>query len=306
MASVFLTLILKIIPLYILIALGFVAGKYLKVSKETVASLLIYIIAPAIVFNSVFTTTIAANVLFLPVLFFILCCAICLITYVVSKRFWSDSTKNILAFTAGAGNTGYFGLPVAIALFGNDIAGLVVLSTLGFILYENSLGFFITARGNHTVKESILRIIKLPAIYAFFVGLALNLFGIKLGQIYVDFASLFRGAYTILGMMLIGLGLSSIKKFKFDFKFIAASFLAKFIVWPLIIFLIITADRTFFGFFTEQIYKVMMLISIVPLAANTVAYATELNAHPEKASLAVLLSTLFALFYIPLVSILLF
>ncbi len=42
-------------------------------------------------------------------------------------------------------------------------------------------------------------------------------------------------------------------------------------------------------------------MSIVPLAANTVAIATELKTYPEKASVAVLMSTLFALFFIPLV-----
>jgi malate permease and related proteins len=40
-------------------------------------------------------------------------------------------------------------------------------------------------------------------------------------------------------------------------------------------------------------------MAIVPLAANTVALATELKVHPERAAIAVLLSTLFALFYIP-------
>jgi hypothetical protein len=300
---VFTTLILKIIPLYILIGLGYIAGRYLNASKETVAKLLIFIITPIVIFHSVFTTPIAANVLSLPILFFILCCFICIVTYILTKHIWTDATRNILAFTAGAGNTGYFGLPVALALFGTDAAGLVVLSVLGFVLYENSLGFFITARGHHTVKESIVRVLKLPTIYAFAAALLLNMLGVKLGPIYTDFALLFRGAYTVLGMMLIGLGLSSIKNYAFDFKFVAASFTAKFIVWPIIIFSIIALDKAFFGFFTEQIYKVMILMSIVPLAANTVAFATELKVHPEKAALAVLLSTLFALFYIPLISV---
>ncbi len=276
----------------------------MRVAKETVASLLIYIIAPAVIFNSVFTSPIAANILFLPILFFIVCCLICLAAFTAAKYFWTDATKNILAFAAGSGNTGYFGLPVAIALFGPNVAGLVVASILGFILFENSLGFFITARGHHTAKESLIRVLKLPTIYAFAIALILNLFGLKLGQGYADFAVLFRGAYTVLGMMLIGLGLASIVNYKFDFKFVSIAFLAKFIVWPAIIFGIIVLDNAFFGFFNLQIHKVMILMAIVPLAANTVAYATELDAHPEKASFAVLLSTLFALFYIPLISLL--
>jgi len=300
--TVFLTLIFKIIPLYFLIILGFISGKYLKISKETVAKLLIYIIVPAIIFNSVFTTPITVNILVVPVLFYFLSCFMCLITLKLSKYFWSDSTKNILAFTAGDANTGYFGLPVAIALFGPGIAGVWMISTFSFVIYENTLGFFVTARGHHTAKESIIRLLKIPTIYAFVIALILNLTGVKFGPGYTDFMTLFRGAFTILGMMLIGLGLAGINSYKFDFKFVTATFLAKFIIWPILIFTIITLDKAFFGFFTEQIYRIMILVSVVPLAANTVAFATELNAHPEKASFAVLLSTLFALFYIPLVS----
>jgi predicted permease len=44
----------------------------------------------------------------------------------------------------------------------------------------------------------------------------------------------------------------------------------------------------------------MLLMSIVPLASNTVAFATKLGVHPEKSAITVLASTLFVLFYIPL------
>ncbi len=65
---------------------------------------------------------------------------------------------------------------------------------------------------------------------------------------------------------------------------------------------VIIADNMVFRIYNPSIHKVMILMSIVPLAANTVAFATELKAQPEKASVAVLLSTLFALFYIPLIA----
>jgi predicted permease len=40
----------------------------------------------------------------------------------------------------------------------------------------------------------------------------------------------------------------------------------------------------------------MILLSVVPLAANTVAVATALRTEPEKSALTVLLSAAFALF----------
>jgi malate permease and related proteins len=297
---VFFTLLTKLIPLYLIILLGFIAGKYLDVKKETIAPLLIYIIVPVIIFNGVITTKITTSVLSLPILFFILSCFMCLLFFTIARFIWQDATKNILAFTAGTGNTGYFGLPVAIALFDKNILGIYVLSLLGFIIYENTLGFFIIAKGHHTIKESIRKVLTLPTVYAFFLGLFVNLSGVKLGSIYAGAEINFQGAFTILGMMMIGLGLSSIKNYKFDFKFLGLSFFAKFVAWPLLVFFIIYIDSHFFKVYDTNIYKIMILLSIVPFAANTVIFATQLKAHPEKASLAVLLSTLFALFYIPL------
>lgn len=300
--DVFSSLFIRIIPLYFIIFLGYVAGRFLRVNKEPVASLLIYIISPVVIFNSVLTTKISLNVLSLAALFFFLCCFISFVSYVVAKKIWKDSTKNILAFIAGTANTGYFGLPVAIALFGPDIAGLVVIFILGFVLYENSLGFFITARGHHTVDECFVRISRLPAIYAFVLGVALNLFRAKLSASWFDFADLFRGAYSVLGMMLIGMGLAGVSKFRFDFKFVGFALVMKFIFWPLTTLAIVYADTTYFHFFDARIYKVMILMSIVPLAANSVAYATEFKTYPEKTAVAVLISTIVALFLIPWVA----
>jgi predicted permease len=120
----------------------------------------------------------------------------------------------------------------------------------------------------------------------------------------VDLATSVRGAYTVLGMMLIGLGMAGIKSFRMDWKFLAATFFAKFIVWPLVTGVIILFDLKYLHFFDSDIHKVMFLLSVVPMAANTVALATELKAEPEKAATAVLLSTLFALGFIPVMTML--
>jgi len=300
--TLFFVILAKLIPLYIIIGLGFIAGKYLNVKKESIAPLTIYIIAPIIVFNASLTTKLSSSTLTLPLLVYIIACTSCLAFFYIGKFIWHDTTRNILAFIAGSGNTGYFGIPVAIILFDHTILNIYILGTLGLHIFENTLGFFITAKGHHTIKESLLKLARLPTLYAFLIGLILNIFGVELGTIYSDTVASFRGAYIILGMMLIGLGLASIKDYKFDFTFIGISFLAKFFIWPLFMLCAIAVDTKVFHIFEPRIYSAMVLISIVPIALNTVAFATELNVHPEKASLAVFLSTVFALFYIPVIA----
>ena len=301
--EIFFTLLGKLIPLYVVIFLGYIAGRFLNVRKESIASLLIYIIAPIIVFHGVATTKLTPGVLSLPLLFFTIACILSLLFLWIGKSFWKDTTKNILAFTAGTGNTGYFGIPVALILFDESAVGFIVIAILGLMLYENSVGFFITARGHHTVKEALIKVVRLPTLYAFFLGVLVQLAAIPFGQALSDVMVSFRGAYSMLGMMMIGLGLASINRFSIDYLFLGLSFLAKFILWPLIMLLVVVFDNLWLRLYTPAIHKVLVLLSIVPLAANTVAFATELKAEPEKAALAVGLSTLFALFYIPLIAV---
>lgn len=300
--DIFLLLFTRLVPLYLIIGLGYLAGKKLHAQKETIAALLIYILAPVVVFDGVIRTELSVSTLSIPIFFFIACCLLCGLFYGISSFFWNDANRNILAFTAGTGNTGYFGIPVTLAIFGTEYLGYTVLAILGFIFYENSLGFFITARGNHSMKESLIKILKLPSLYAFFLALFAQSFHFPITEIYDIAMQQFRGAYSVLGMMLIGLGIASIQTWKFDWLFTAIAFLAKFVAWPLLIFLVIMIDRSSLQWFTPAVHRIMILMAIVPMAANTIAFATHLKAEPEKASVAVLLSTLVALIFIPIVA----
>lgn len=287
--------------------LGFVAVRALKVDRQSIARLLIYMVAPAVVFYGVSQTPLSWATLSLPFLFFLLCTTICLLFLGVGSLIWGkESTKNLLAYAAGDGNTGYFGLPVALILFSEDVLGLVVLALLGFILFENTVGFFTMARGNYTLQDSLKRMRRLPAIYAFIAGIAVAATGWLYPQPILDFFQYFKASYSLLGMMVIGMGLATATRNSFDAKFICIAFLAKFILWPAIVFGLIYLDRNTIQFYNEDIYSVMVLMAIVPLAANTVTFATELKVHPEKAAVAVSLSTVFALIYIPLVVVLYF
>ena len=54
MDSLFTELVLKLLPLLLLVGLGFVATRRLAVSPESIAKLLIYILTPVVGFTSIF------------------------------------------------------------------------------------------------------------------------------------------------------------------------------------------------------------------------------------------------------------
>jgi len=297
---IFFTLLAKLIPLYILILLGFLAGKYFKVQKESIAPLVIYIVAPVIFFNAAATTPISPAVISLPIVTFFMALIIMIFSYKIGKLFWRDGTANLFGFVSSMGNTGYFGLPVAIAVLPKEFIDPYLVSLIGISLVDASGGYYIMARGKHTVRDSIMHVLKLPALYAFFIGITLQLIHTPFGTEYTNLIINFKGAYVILGMMLVGLGIASMPSVSFDKTFLLFTFISKFLIWPALAFLLIFIDVNFLHFYSEGMHHILLLLSIVPVAANTVAYSTQFNIHPHKAALAVLLSTLFALLYIPI------
>lgn len=296
----FQTILIQLLPLYFCILLGFVAGRWLGVDRHSVAAMVFYLLLPMVILSGVMQTTITAGVLLLPVVLFFISSGLCVLMYALAGLKWNDSRRNILALSAGNGNTGYFGLPIAMMILPPEQIGIYVMALLGVTLYENSLGYFITARGQHTAKESLIKIIKLPSLYAFLLGLLLNLCAVEIPNILTPFVGHVRGAYSILGMMMIGLGLATLDKFRFDISFISTAFAAKFLVWPLVALGVIYLDINFLQIFSAPIHTALYIISIVPMAANTVVIATLLKAQPEKIAMAVLLSTIVALFSVPI------
>ena len=297
---IFFTLLWKIIPLYILIILGFVAGKYFHVKKESIASLVIYIVSPVIFFNAAATTPLNFASISFPILCFFLCMGMALLFYFVGQVVFKNNTKNILSYVCAMGNIGYFGLPVALAVLPKEYIGPYLLGVLGMNVFDVSGAYFIVAHGTHTIGESIKRVLVLQTLYTFFVGIMIQVLHIPLGSIYTDTITSFKGAYVILGMMLVGLGISSMAKFSFDWLFLGITYVAKFIVWPLLALGIIFADNMWFHIFPPGLHQSLLLLAIVPVAANSVAYSTQFNLHPERAAVAVVSSTVVGLIYIPL------
>ena len=304
--DIFFSILFKILTLYIFVIIGYIAGRYLNIDAKGIGKLIIYVIAPFVIFEAISHSNLSISTFIIPIATFLLCSIIAFVFFEYGKYIYDDSRANVLAVVAAEGNTGYFGIPIALLLFSQSTFGIYILGTLGVTIFENTVVYYLTARGRYTVKESMGRLKKLPAIYAFIFAIIFLYFDIKLPESMNNFVINMQGAYVVLGMMLIGFGISKINKFSFDYKFITLSFVGKFVIWPLIILTLVFIDYHFFNIYSIDIYRAFILLSIVPIAANTVIFATALDVHPDKVSSAVLFSTIFGLIYVPIVMVFLF
>lgn len=298
--SLFFTLLVKIIPLYVLIFLGFIANKFFLVNKESISRLIIYIFGPAIVLLGTIRAGDHQELFLIPLIFFAIGTIICLINYFFVRKIWHDGTEKVLTFMSGTGNVGYFGLPVCLAIVGDLALPVVAMVSLGLMIYENTLAFYIVARASHSQKEALSRVFKLPHLYVFALGLVINFFNFTPSKEVFDFLDMFKTVYFTLGMMIIGLGLAEIKASHLDWKFTAIALFNKFIIWPAIFLGLIYLDTNQFHIFDKTMHAALLIEALVPLSVSSVIYATELKVQPQKVALVVAVSTLIALFYIPL------
>jgi predicted permease len=263
--------------------------------------MLLYIFGPLVVFSATMSVEINRAILIAPIFLYLFSSALAFIYLKLFSKSWNDSTPNILAFTAGTGNTGYYGIALAVTLFPPPLADVFIFTVLASFFYEATTGFYITAKGSFSTRDSLEKVLKLPALYAFALGFVLNLSGVSLPESIALYTGQFKIVFSVLGMMLLGVGISGMLQGEgYDRRFLQQALCAKHIVWPLLMCGCIYLDTVTVHLLNQDLYKVMFLFSIVPLAGNTVTLAILLNAQPEKAAVAVLLSNLLSIFHIPL------
>lgn len=291
-------LLQQLLPLYAIAVLGFVVGKFAKIDVKSITTLTIFVISPAVFALSIAKLDFSAGAVVAPLVMFVLACALSGLVLAAAKLYMEPKTAYLSALAAGTSNWGYFGIPIAFALFPPEMVAAYILTGVSFQIFENSLGMYYISRGNKGPWESFTAIFRYPVIYAIAAGLALSAFQVPMPAVADNILTMFKGAYTVLGMMIIGLGLSQLDRFRVDGPFIATMFAIRFLVWPLLAMAVIYADRHL-NILGEVFYKPLLLFAIVPMGANNIAFAAHFDMAPARAAMGVLLTTLFALVYIP-------
>lgn len=296
---VFSIVFFKIVSILLNVIIGFLAGRWTKVERDSIAALLFYFISPIVFFSIPASTTMTLSALSVTLTAFIIATLLCIFSYHFFGLYYKDNTRNILAMSAGTGNTGYFMLPIASTLFDDHTLSIYMMATIGVTIFESTIGYYICAKSISSTTDSIKQVLKLPLLNAFVLGCLCSYVGITIPDFLDDFTYNMRSAFSILGMVMIGLGLSSLPKFEIDWKFTASAFASKFLFYPIGINVFILLDKYILKLYDENCYDALQLLSTAPVAANTIVIASLWKFNPERVAATVLMSCLFVLIYMP-------
>lgn len=290
----------NVFPLYGIILIGFLIGRFAKLEVEPVATLMIYGLIPVVMFGATATMQLSSKYLMPPLIIGALSVIASTTGYQIARRVWPrDSRANLLGMIGVGSNAAYFGIPVALALVGKEWLGVYMMMLLPLFILDATLAFYFAARGQFHAKESLRRVARLPIVYGACAGLITSLSGFSLSPILVSYWERFTGAVITVGMMMIGASLARMERTRFDPSFFVAAAILRYILWPALGMSVIALDLFWLQIFPAPIHTMIFLICICPIAANNVAFAAKLNLHPVLTATTVLASSLLALVFMP-------
>lgn len=169
-----------IVPISLIVLIGFIAGKTLNVESHTLSKLTIYILFPALIATSLSRTELSLQSSFVLVLGFALT-SFCLYLLVSILSRWCQLTgelrKSLIATTLFA-NTGNLGLPfVTFALGAAAMERAIVYLVASGILMSSVAPALLKGKG---IQYGLKFTIKLPIFWAMLLGLVLRLLDIQL------------------------------------------------------------------------------------------------------------------------------
>lgn len=298
--DIFFLIIQKLIPLYFYIILGFIAGKFFKIDAKQIGTLVIYLIMPLVFMAGLWKSDINLADFSIFLIVIGLCTLILVISYFLCGFIYKGKTQNLMASGLATGNTGYFGIPVALAILDHNLFGIYLLAAITNTIFQITAGYYILALGNFDWRASIKKLFSLPTLYGTIIGLILSFSSLSIPAVFDSISLSLKEAYVVLGMMIIGLTLASFDKLKFDIKFLSLAMCIRFAIWPILTFGLVFVDQTFLGGSLSTLYPVIILLGLLPIGADFAIYADNLNMYPQRAATTVLLSTIIAAITIPL------
>lgn len=277
--------------------MGFLAKQKLQeqLDEKSLVLISLYFLQPIMIFWGLTKEPISYEFIISP-LFFLFCMFITLILMLLYSRFLfkTKSDENIFLATALIGNSGNLGIPLGIALFGEQSVPYTSIINIANIFFMYTVSIYFFAREKYSLKDSIYSIFKIPVIWFAIFALLFNYFEFKIPSNF-EFA-LQMGAYSSLTLQLIIFGayLYSVKLKNIDWKLSLHISFVKHILLPFVGILLII----YFTDFNHFISSIIVMQLLTPLAVNNVNFSAIYGAKPTLVAATILVSsTIFILLF---------
>ncbi len=291
-----LAILLKTLPFFALIGLGYGAGRLRFFPPEATAWLtkfVFYFALSAMLFR--FAANLSLGEIFDPAFVAAYLSASLLLyigaTLVARGRGIGIEEAAVEAQTAVSGNTGFLGVPMLVMLLGPAATGPVLMVlTIDMVVFSSLITLIITGAREGRMSPAVLRILVLgllknPMVVSIVSGFMWSATGLAVPMPVNEFLSILGAAATPGALFAIGASLAGRGAERLGVA-IWLSF-AKLVIHPALVavaaFWIFPVDPTAAG--------VMVAAASLPVAGNVYILAQHYGVAPQRVSTAILLST---------------
>ncbi|MBF8982821.1 AEC family transporter [Lutibacter sp. B2] len=211
-----------------------------------------------------------------------------------------DKRRSLFETMFALSNTMFIGLPVNIALFGDESVPYVLLyfianTTIFWTFGVYSIRKSATGEGGHIFTKETLKKIFSPPLIAFIISIGFILTGIRPPRFIMDGFKYIGSTTTALSMIFIGITIYDLdfSEIKID-KSMIALLCGRFIVCPLLAFVIV-----YYFPAPSLMKKVFVIESAMPVMTNTAIVAQAYKSDYKYATVMVSVSIMASLIIIP-------
>lgn len=283
-----------LVPVGLILLIGLIAGKTLPLERQTLAQLVLYILAPALVADSLYQNTLSVESTTGLVLGFAIASTLLFfLILVLAKLFkFPPHIRQSLIATTLFANTGNLGLPLNAFTFGDPGLERAVVYMIAASLLMFGAGPALL-KGNG-IKYGIRLTLKLPLFWAMVGGLILSVLPFELPLRLDEGINMLGRASIPVSLIILGMQLGK-TEFKLGWYEGFASGL-RLIVAP-----IITYGVGIGLGLTGLDLQVLVLQSAMPTAVNAFVLSTEFGGDAPRVARTIVVSTLFSFVTLPLV-----
>ncbi|MCK4442046.1 MAG: AEC family transporter [Sulfurovaceae bacterium] len=288
--------LLSIIFVYVFILLGYIAKRIFKedMNSKTLTIFSVYFLQPFVTVWGFSTAKLSIEHIYVPIYYLGIISIVLIPTIFIAKVIFNDSKERAIFSIAGfVGNTGNIGIPLGIALFGENSVIYATLINIANVFVVYILGVYIYSRGSFSIKKSLFNIIKIPIIPASIIAILININHIDIIPQIQEFFKM--GAYggIVLQLFLLGTFLYGIKIREIKASLLIGTLSQKFIIVPLATAIILS-----FTNLPISVQGVIFMEMMTPLAVANINLASLYDCRPKDTTTLILISTIL---FIPII-----
>lgn len=293
-------LLLIILPVLIIFSIGYIGQKFIGFDIKSISTAALYLMSPFLAFRTFYTNELTMDYFYI-VLFSLLLTIILLIVVWITAISMKATRSQLSAMILGGVfmNSGNYGAPVVLFAFGAVGFDYAVIMMVFQGLLMNTVGIFFAAIGGEeksTLRQSAQRVIRMPLMYAAFLGIGLQLGSVPIPTAVMEAVSLVADASIPTVMLVLGMQLAAISRKRVAYRYVSAVSIIRMVASPLI-----AVGILYFMPVNDLLKAVVIVQASMPAAANTTMLALQFETEPDLVSFTTFITTLISIITIPVV-----